>query len=156
MSRNQVRDWMTPNPVILDLKTTLPEAHKILKDRRIRRLPVMDRGRLVGIVTLGDVREAEPSNATTLSIFELHYLLAKLTIGEIMTREPITISVNATIREAAKMMLQHKIGGLPVMDDDKLVGIITESDIFRVLAQDPEATSDDLRSEYHRVEHSVR
>lgn len=138
MTKTFVRDWMTPNPITVDPKTTLPEAHKIMKDRRIRRLPVIDRGHLVGIVTLGDVREAEPSDATTLSIFELHYLLAKLTIGEIMTREPITISVNGTIREAAKMMLQHKIGGLPVMDDGKLVGIITESDIFRVMAQEPE------------------
>jgi len=142
MSKNLIRDWMTANPITVDPKTTLPEAHKIMKDRRIRRLPVMDRGHLVGIVTLGDVREAEPSDATTLSIFELHYLLAKLTIGEIMTREPITISVNASIREAAKMMLQHKIGGLPVMDEGKLVGIITESDIFRVLAQEPEATAE--------------
>ena len=138
MAKTLVRDWMTANPITVDLKTTLPEAHKIMKDRRIRRLPVMDRGQLVGIVTLGDVREAEPSDATTLSIFELHYLLAKLTIGEIMTREPLTIAVNATIREAAKMLLQHKIGGLPVMEDGKLVGIITESDIFRVLAQEPE------------------
>jgi len=142
MTKNLVRDWMTANPITVDPKTTLPEAHKIMKDRRIRRLPVVDRGHLVGIVTLGDIREAEPSDATTLSIFELHYLLAKLTIGEIMTREPITISVNATIREAAKIMLQHKIGGLPVMEDGKLVGIITESDIFRVMAQEPEVTAE--------------
>lgn len=142
MTRNLVRDWMTAHPITVDPKTTLPEAHKIMKDRRIRRLPVIDRNQLIGIVTLGDVREAEPSDATTLSIFELHYLLAKLTIGEIMTREPLTISVNATIREAAKMMLQHKIGGLPVMEDGQLVGIITESDIFRVLAQEPVETSE--------------
>jgi len=142
MTKNNVRDWMTANPITVDTKTTLPEAHRIMKDRRIRRLPVVDRNQLIGIVTLGDVREAEPSDATTLSIFELHYLLAKLTIGEIMTREPITISINGTIREAAKMMLQHKIGGLPVMEDGKLVGIITESDIFRVLAQEPDATAE--------------
>ena len=156
MSKNLICDWMTPNPITVDPKTTLPEAHKLMKDRRIRRLPVMDRGHLVGIVTLGDVREAEPSNATTLSIFELHYLLAKLTIGEIMTREPITIAVNATIREAAKMMLQHKIGGLPVMDDGKLVGIITESDVFRVLAQEPETTTENLKNEYPKLERASR
>ena len=156
MSKNLIRDWMTPNPITVDLKTTLPETHKLMKYRRIRRLPVMDRGHLVGIVTLGYVREAEPSNATTLSIFELHYLLAKLTIGEIMTREPITISVNAMIREAAKMMLQHKIGGLPVMDDGKLVGIITESDIFRVLAQEPDLTPENMRNEYPKFERATR
>jgi CBS domain-containing protein len=144
MTKNLVRDWMTANPITVEPKTTLPEAHKIMKDRRIRRLPVIDRGHLVGIVTLGDVREAEPSDATTLSIFELHYLLAKLTIGEIMTREPLTISAHATIREAAKMMLQHKIGGLPAMEDGKLVGIITESDIFRVMAQNPEPSAEEF------------
>jgi len=155
MTKNYVRDWMTQNPITVDPKTTLPEAHKIMKDRRIRRLPVMDRGNLVGIVTLGDIREAEPSDATTLSIFELHYLLAKLTIGEIMTREPITISVDATMREAAKMMLQNKIGGLPVMDDGKLVGIITESDIFRVLAQEAEPSAETMKNEYLKFEQAT-
>jgi CBS domain-containing protein len=104
----------------------------------IRRLPVVDRGRLVGIVTLGDVREAQPSHATTLSIYELNYLLSNLTVDEIMTRNPLTISPDAMIREAALVMLQHKIGGLPVMEDSRLVGIITESDIFRVLALEPD------------------
>ena len=156
MTQNTVHDWMTPNPITVDLKTTLPEAHKIMKDRRIRRLPVLDRGRLVGIVTLGDVREAEPSDATTLSIFELHYLLAKLTIGEIMTREPITISANATIREAAKMMLQHKIGGLPVTENGNLIGIITESDIFRVLAQETDLATDIPNHERPKFEPTTR
>jgi len=151
MPRNIVREWMTANPVTVEPKTTLPEAHKIMKDRRIRRLPVVENGRLVGIVTLGDIREAEPSDATTLSIFELHYLLAKLTIGEIMTREPITISPNATIREAAKLLLQNKIGSLPVVQNDKLIGIITELDIFRVLAQEPEPTLENSKNEFVRA-----
>lgn len=155
MAKHLVRDWMTPNPIVVDPKTTLPEAHKLLKEKRIRRLPVADRGHLVGIVTLGDVREAEPSDATTLSIFELHYLLAKLTIGEIMTREPITIKPDATIREAAKIMLQHKIGGLPVMEDGKVVGIITESDIFRVLVQEPELTAQNIKNEYLKFEQAT-
>jgi acetoin utilization protein AcuB len=155
MMKNFVRDWMTRNPITVDPRTTLPEAHKIMKDRRIRRLPVVDRGHLVGIVTLGDVREAEPSDATTLSIFELHYLLAKLTIGEIMTREPLTITSDASIREAAKLMLHHKIGGLPVMDDGKLVGIITESDIFRVLAQEAEPTPEAVKNDYLKFEQAT-
>lgn len=155
MIKNYVRDWMTQNPITVESKTTLPEAHKIMKDRRIRRLPVVDRGNLVGIITLGDVREAEPSDATTLSIFELHYLLAKLTIGEIMTREPITISADATIRQAAKTLLENKIGGLPVTEDGKLVGIITESDIFRVLAQEAEPTPETVKNEYLKFEQAT-
>ncbi len=138
MEKKLVRDWMTPHPITIDPKTTLPEAHKLMREAHIRRLPVIDRGRLVGIITLGDVREASPSDATTLSIFELNYLLSKLTVEKIMTREPLTISPNATIREAARLMLNHKIGGLPVMEGEHLVGIITESDIFRVLAQETE------------------
>lgn len=137
MMKTLVRDWMTPNPITIVPKTTLPEAHNLMKESKIRRLPVVDRGRLVGIVTLGDVREAEPSNATSLSIYELNYLLSKLTVDKIMTRDPLTISPDATIREAAHIMLEHKIGGLPVMEGERIVGIITESDIFRVLAQEP-------------------
>jgi len=133
-----VADWMTPNPITVVPKTTLPDAHKLMKESKIRRLPVVDHGQLVGIVTLGDVREAQPSNATTLSIYELNYLLSKLTVDRIMTREPLTIAPGDTIRQAAQVMLEHKIGGLPVMDGDRLVGIITESDIFRVLAQEPD------------------
>ncbi len=138
MRKNLVRDWMTPNPITIDPKTSLPEAHKLMKECRIRRLPVVDHGRVVGILTLGDIREASPSDATSLSIFELNYLLAKLNVEKIMTRDPITIRPDATIREAAQIMLEHKIGGLPVVEAEKLVGIITESDIFRVLVQEPE------------------
>lgn len=139
MTKNLVRDWMTPNPITIVPKTTLPDAHKLMRDSKIRRLPVVERERLVGIVTLGDVREAEPSNATTLSIYELNYLLSKLTVDRIMTRDPLTIAPDATIRQAARLMLEHKIGGLPVTEQGHLVGIITESDIFRVLAQEPES-----------------
>ncbi len=141
MRKHQVRDWMTPNPITIDPKTTLPEAHKLMKECHIRRLPVVDRGKVVGILTLGDVREASPSDASSLSIFELNYLLSKLTVENIMTRDPITIAPTGTIREAAQLMLEHKIGGVPVVDGEKLVGIITESDIFRVLVQEPEPSS---------------
>jgi CBS domain-containing protein len=148
MEKRFVRDWMTPNPITIVPKTALLDAHKLMRDSRIRRLPVVDRGRLVGIVTLGNVREAEPSRPTTLSIYELNYLLSKLTVDKIMTREPITISPNATVREAAQRMLDHKIGGLPVMDNDRLVGIITESDIFRVLVQELDPHPPDRLEEF--------
>lgn len=140
MNSRRVSEWMTPHPITIDPKTTLPDAHKLMQESHIRRLPVVERGKLVGIVTLGDVREAEPSAATTLSIYELHYLLAKLTVERIMTRNPLTVAPDATIGEAARLMLENKIGGLPVLEPrtGKLVGIITESDIFRIFAQEAE------------------
>ncbi len=152
MDRILVRNWMTREPITVDVKTTLPEAHRLMKECRIRRLPVMEHGKLVGIVTLGDVREASPSDATTLSIFELNYLLSRLTVSEIMTRNPITVTPETPIRQSAKLMLEHKIGGLPVMENNKLVGIITESDIFRVLVQEPDL---DLQGEYMRFEQAT-
>ncbi len=142
MPKNQVRDWMTPNPVTVGPKSTLPEAHKLMMERDFRRLPVIDRGKLIGIITLGDVREAGPSSATTLSIFELNYLLAQLTVDKIMTHNPVTVAPEATIRDAAKLMLQHEVGALPVVDADQLVGIITESDIFRLVVQSPDSITD--------------
>lgn len=138
MKKNLVRDWMSPDPVTIGPKTNLHDARKLMQERHVRRLMVVENGKLIGIVTLGDVQEAEPSSATSLSIFELHYLLAKLTIDEIMTRDVITVPAGATVRDAAKLMLEHDIGGLPVMDGGQLIGIITESDIFRVLVQSPE------------------
>jgi CBS domain-containing protein len=138
MNKNLVGTWMTPNPYAVAPKATLPEVDTLMKEKRIRRLPVVEHDKLVGIVTLGDVREAKPSDATSLSIYELNYLLAKLTVDKIMTRNPVTVAPESTLREAAKLMLEKKIGGLPVMAGDKLVGIITESDIFRALVQEPE------------------
>lgn len=138
MRRHLVKDWMTPDPITIDPQTTLPEVHRLMKECNIRRLPVVANGRVVGIITLGDIREASPSNATSLSIYELHYLLSRLTVGEIMTRDPITITPDTSIEAAARLMLEHKIGGLPVVDGAKLVGIITESDIFRLLVMEGE------------------
>jgi CBS domain-containing protein len=130
-----VRNWMTPDPVTVSPKTTLPDAHDLMKRRRVRRLPVVDEDKLVGIVTLGDVREASPSDATTLSIYEMNYLLSRLTVEKIMTKNVLTLTPGTPIREAAGMMLLHKVSGLPVVENDRLVGIITESDIFRVVVK---------------------
>ncbi len=138
MRRHMVKDWMTPDPVTIDPHTTLPEANRLMKECNIRRLPVVEKGILVGIVTLGDIREASPSNATALSIYELNYLLARLTVGEIMSKDPISIAPDTSIEAAAKLMLEHKIGCLPVIADGKLIGIITESDIFRLLVTEGE------------------
>ncbi len=135
MNAPLVKDWMTRDPVVISPKTTLPQAYQLMKERRIRRLPVVDHGKLVGIVSLGDVREASPSDATTLSIYELNYLLAQLAVERIMTRDVQSVGPDATIREAARLMLERKIGGLPVVEAGKVVGILTESDIFRMVVQ---------------------
>lgn len=129
-----VTDWMTHRVITVDVHTSLPDAHKLMRSHKIRRLPVMEGDRLVGIVTRSDIREASPPDATSLSVWELQYLLSKLTMDEIMTPKPITVLPSATIRDAARLMYTHKIGGLPVLDTEgQLQGIITESDIFRVL-----------------------
>ena len=133
MNESLVRSWMTPNPVTVTSDTSLPDAHKLMTDRKIRRLPVVDRGKLVGIVTLGDVRGAQASEATSLSIFELNYLLARLMVGRVMHQPVITVGPDATIAEAADLMLRHKIAGLPVVEHGKVIGILTESDIFRIV-----------------------
>lgn len=137
MKLELVKDWMTHDPITVTPRTALPAAHRIMTENSIRRLPVVDRGRLVGIVTLGDVRGAEPSGATSLSIWEVNYLISRLEMEEIMTPRPFTIEEDATLGEAAHMMLKYKVSGLPVVDDEgSLVGIITESDIFRMVVHE--------------------
>ncbi|MCI0393747.1 MAG: CBS domain-containing protein [Chloroflexi bacterium] len=136
MKQQLVKEWMTKDVVTIEPGTTLPEAHRLMRERRIRRLPVVKNGRLVGIVTRGDIRGAEASDATSLSIWELNYLLARLKIDEIMTRNPVTVSPETTIGAAAQVMLDNKISGLPVVEDGRVVGIITESDIFRLIVDE--------------------
>ena len=135
MKKELVQDWMTKDVISVTVDTSLPEAHQIMMNEEIRRLPIVDaNNKLKGIVTLGDVRGAQPSPATSLSIWELNYLLSSLKIKEIMTPDPLTLNGHATIGEAARTMLEHRISGLPVVDDaGLLVGIITESDIFSMV-----------------------
>ena len=135
MKRERVRNWMSPDPITVKLDTSLPEVHQIMVSEEIRRLPVVDDdGHLIGIVTLGDVRGAQPSPATSLSIWEMNYLLSSLDVEKIMTPDPITVNPDQTIGEAARIMLENRISGLPVTEaDGRLVGIITESDIFSMV-----------------------
>lgn len=135
MTKELVKDWMSTDVITVTPETTLPEAHQIMTNEEIRRLPVVDKdGRLVGIISIGDVRGAEPSPATSLSIWEMNYLLSSLKVEKIMTKHPKTISVDATIAEAARMMLEHRVSGLPVVDSQShVLGIITESDIFSMV-----------------------
>ncbi|HHV58964.1 MAG TPA: CBS domain-containing protein [Clostridiaceae bacterium] len=125
-----VKNKMTTNPFTVSPDQTIPDAHEIMTRHGIRRLPVVKDGKLVGIVTKEDVLRASPSQATTFSIGEITYLLSKTKVGRIMTKNPVTISSNALLEEAATLMRDNKIGFLPVVDNGKLVGIITESDIF--------------------------
>ena len=132
-----VRDWMTPHPITIDPKTVLPDAHRLMQDSHIRRVLVVENGKLVGIVTLGDIREAEPSHATTLSIYELHYLLSKLTVEHIMTRNPITVQADTPMRDALRLLLSYKIKRLPVVDGQgRLVGLVGRTEILQALARE--------------------
>jgi len=137
MKQDLVKDWMSTNLITIRPYTSLSEAHRLMTDYKIRRLPVLDNNKnLTGIVTRGDIRGAEPSGATSLSIWELNYIIARLRIQDIMTENPMTIEETATIEQAAKIMLDKKISGLPVIGSDgSLVGIITESDIFRLVVK---------------------
>lgn len=117
-------------------KTPMQEAHKLMRDENIRRLPVVDdRGKLIGIITESDLLHASPSDATSLSVWEMNYMLSKVTVEKIMTREVITITTDTPLEEAARKMVDNKIGGLPVVKESELVGIITETDLFKVFLE---------------------
>ena len=125
-----VRDRMTAPAISVDPKTSIYDALTLMKEKRIRRFPVVKGRRLVGVVTWTDLMRASPSPATSLTVWEIPYLLMKAPISEVMTRNVITVAPPATIEDAAVAMRHHKIGGLPVVEQGAVVGVITESDIF--------------------------
>jgi acetoin utilization protein AcuB len=130
-----VRDYMSQPPVVISPKTPISDALKTMREHRIRRLPVVDRaGRLVGIVSDKDLLHAEPSPATSLSIWEITYLLGRITVEQVMTRDVLTVGPTTPLEDAAQIMVDRKIGGLPVVEADQVRGVITETDIFRVFA----------------------
>ena len=127
-----VQQRMTGNPITITSTSTIADASELMRTNKFRRLPVVDNGKLVGLVTDRDLREVAPSPATTLSIFELNYLLAKMQIKDIMQKKVITIQSDATVEEAALLLYNHRIGGLVVVDGQGTVsGVITETDIFK-------------------------
>lgn len=127
---------MTPKPVTITSTTSVADATHIMRTNKFRRLPVVDNGKLVGIVTDRDLREVSPSPATTLSIYELNYLLAKMLVKEVMKKQVLTIQQDATIEEAALLMATNRIGGLVVIDDSgSVTGLITETDIFKCFVE---------------------
>jgi acetoin utilization protein AcuB len=131
----RIRDIMSTNVVAVDEKTSLHDARKIMETHRIRRLPVMKRDKLVGLVTKHMLLEASPSPATSLSIHEMHYLLAKMTVKEIMIKKPYTISPDMPAEEALQVGQEMGYGAFPVVEDGRLVGVVTESDIVRIMTR---------------------
>ena len=130
-----VADLMTVSAITTDPYTPVLEARQLMVDRRIRHLLVIDGPRLVGIITDRDIRLNLPSPATSLSVWEINYLLARMTVASVMTRDIVTIGPLRDAKEAARLMLDLKIGALPVLDGDELVGIITETDLLRAFVQ---------------------
>jgi acetoin utilization protein AcuB len=128
-----VRDWMTSDPHAVPPTTPVLEAMQLLREGGYRRLPVVKDGKLVGIVTDRDLKEATPSKATTLSVYELNYLLSKLTVRDVMRTPVITIGLDEPIEQAALAMETHRVSGLPVVDRDVLVGILTITDLLRAM-----------------------
>jgi acetoin utilization protein AcuB len=122
---------MTPNPVTASPDTTYTRAYQLMHENGIRHLPIMENGRLVGIVVENDLLKAQPSSATTLSVYEISSLLDNLKLRDIMSSPVYTVEDNCPLEEAAAILIDKKITGLPVMRGDELVGIITEVDIFR-------------------------
>ena len=124
------------HPVIpVHPNTPVPEALTMMHREKIRRAPVIEHGDLVGIITDRDLLHATASSATTLSIWELNYLLSKLLVGKVMTTQVLTVNEDTPIEEAARLMAERKIGGMPVMRDGQVVGMITETDLFRILLE---------------------
>lgn len=131
-----VRDRMSRNPLTTYPAASVPDASQVMQAGKVRALPVLDnKGRLVGVVSQEDVRRVSPSPATSLSVYELNYLLEKMKVEEVMTRDVITVTEDVALEEAGRIMLDNKISGLPVMRDGELVGVITESHLFNVLIE---------------------
>ncbi|MDY0275986.1 MAG: CBS and ACT domain-containing protein [Desulfomicrobium sp.] len=130
-----IKEWMTKDVITIDPEASMMRAAKLMKEKDIRRLPVVDnQGKVMGILSDRDVKEASPSKATTLDVHELYYLLAEIKVKNIMTPNPLTISEDDTVIKCAAIMHDKKISGLPVLNaQQKLVGIMTQNEVYRVL-----------------------
>jgi acetoin utilization protein AcuB len=131
-----VKDWMSPAPLTVSPETPVLEALRLLKERGFRRLPVVEGSKLIGIVTDKDLKDAMPSKATTLSVWEMNYLLAKLTVREVMASPVLSVNALETLEDAALRMQERKLGGMPVLDNaGALVGILTITDVLGALVR---------------------
>ncbi|MCR5285595.1 MAG: CBS domain-containing protein [Treponema sp.] len=131
-----VRDVMTKNPITIDSKASILEAKNIMTKNNINKLPVLDKGgALIGIITTNDLQRSTPSDATTLDVYEMGYLLSKLSVEKCMTKNPKTVQPGETVEEAARIMADNDFGCLPVMENKLIVGIITDSDLFKMFIE---------------------
>ena len=129
-----VENWMNSPVITVDVKDSFDDAIRLIKENDIRMLPVLKKGKLVGIVTDRDLKRASASDATSLDVYELSYCLSKIKVKSIMTPNPITVPIYYTIEETAEVLLENRISGVPVINDaGKVVGTITQSDLFRVI-----------------------
>jgi len=136
-----VRDLMTPAPLAISPATSVDEAYRLMQGQRIGHLPVCEDGRLVGLISERDLRLVLPSPATSLAAHEVHYLLERLTVAEIMTRFPVTIGPDHLVTEAASRMLSHKVHALPVTENRRLVGIRTRTHLLYAFIRSQAAQS---------------
>lgn len=125
-----VKDFMTRKVVYISPDTTIAHAAELMREQEIHRLPVIENDRLVGLVTEGTIAEASPSKATSLSIYEMNYLLNKTKVRDVMIRDVITVSKFASLEDAVYLMYKNKVGILPVVDNDQMAGVITDRDVF--------------------------
>ena len=128
-----VREYMTSPAITVASDTSIHDAQKMLREHRIRRLPVVEKGKLVGIVTQAKLAEVTPSSATSLSVWELNYLLAKMKVKDVMQRGVVTVTPDTTIEAAATLGQERGVGTLPVVEDDRVVGVVTTTDLYRIL-----------------------
>lgn len=129
-----VKNWMSKKVITIEAKDSMQHAVSLMKEHRIRMLPVMQRGKLIGVVSDSDLRKASASDATMLDVHEMLYLISKIKIKDIMTKDPFTVSPDCTVEETAELLMEHKISGVPVVDGGgRVVGVITRDDLFKVL-----------------------
>ena len=128
-----VMNWMSKTVVTVDINDSMEDAMKLLKENDINMLPVMEKGKLIGILTDRDVKRSSASDASTLEIHELLFLVSRIKVKDIMTKDPITVPFDYTIEETAEVLLENNISGVPVVDKKGVVGMITQTDIFRAL-----------------------
>lgn len=127
-----IQDWMAKDVMTVDENTSLMRATRTMKEKKIRRLPVVSHGKLIGIVTDRDVKDASPSKTTTLDVHELYYLLSEMKVKEVMTKSPIVLSGDDSLEKAAIIMLETRISGIPVTDSQgHLIGLLSETDVLR-------------------------
>lgn len=137
MQNDPVKKWMTREVITISPDTPLPEADRLMIGNKIRRLPVVKDGQLVGIVTRNNLWGATYSDAVTVNLYELNHILSHSTVARVMTLNPVVVSPETPLREVVALMMENKFSGLPVVDEAAhILGIITESDLFRIMAQD--------------------